>query len=93
MIRVVQVAARPDWRLHVRFEDGVAGVVDLRDSFRGPMTAALREEAFFRKVFVDELGAVAWPNGYDLAPDALYDKLQPAGGLERQLQGRKILPE
>jgi hypothetical protein len=75
MIRVAQVEALPGWRLHVRFEDGVAGVVALADSFRGPMTAPLLDEAYFRKVFVDEFGAVAWPNGYDLAPDALYDRL------------------
>jgi hypothetical protein len=29
----------------------------------------------FQRVCVDEFGAVSWPNGADLAPDALYRAL------------------
>jgi hypothetical protein len=75
MTRAVYVEPKPGWRLYVRFEDGIDGVVDVSTSFRGPMTAPLRDESFFRQVFLDEFGAVSWPNGYDLAPDALYDRL------------------
>jgi hypothetical protein len=41
----------------------------------GPVFEPLRDEAFFAQVAVDpELGTVVWPNGADLAPDALHEQ-------------------
>jgi hypothetical protein len=73
------VAARPvgDYRLYLRFEDGVEGEVDLGAflSFRG-VFGPLRDPAYFAQVRVDpELGTVSWPNGADLDPDVLYARL------------------
>lgn len=39
------------------------------------MFEPLRDPEFFFQVKVDDFGAVCWPNGADLAPDALYQKL------------------
>jgi hypothetical protein len=73
------VAALPldGYRLYLKFEDGVEGVVDLATqlSFRG-VFEPLRDLAYFQLVRVDpELGTVAWPNGADLDPDVLYSLL------------------
>jgi len=39
----------------------------------GPAFEPLREMSLFTQVKVDaELGTIAWPNGADFAPDALY---------------------
>ena len=76
MERVVSVTARPDWRLEVTFSDGTHGVVSLADRLFGPVFEPLKDPEFFRQATVDEFGAVCWPNGADLAPDALYDKLK-----------------
>jgi hypothetical protein len=38
----------------------------------------LRDEAFFRQAQAAE-GVVRWPNGADLAPDAMYDAIRAAG--------------
>ncbi|MBL8291385.1 MAG: DUF2442 domain-containing protein [Bryobacterales bacterium] len=70
------IAARPldNYRLHLRFEDGAEGTVDLAQTlrFRG-VFEPLRDPAFFAQVRVDpELGTVTWPNGADLDPDVLY---------------------
>lgn len=35
----------------------------------------LKEPAFFAQVKIDEYGAPTWPNGADLAPDAIYERL------------------
>jgi Protein of unknown function (DUF2442) len=72
---IVRVSALPNYRLRVEFRDGVLGTIDLSGELDGEIFEPLRDEAFFRQVKVDEFGAVAWPNGADLAPDALYDEI------------------
>ena len=78
MYRVKSVTAYPAYKLDVEFEDGLKGTVSLRDRLFGPMFDRLRDEEFFAQVSVDEYGAICWPNGADLAPDALYQTLKAA---------------
>jgi hypothetical protein len=76
-MHIVFATALGDYRLHLRFEDGVEGVVDLAPhlSFQG-VFAPLRDLAYFAQVRADaELGTVAWPNGADLDPDVLYGRI------------------
>jgi hypothetical protein len=69
------------YRLEITFDDGVGGVVCLHDRLFGPMFEPLRDAEVFQQVAVDEFGAVCWPNGADLAPDALYDRLRTAAAV------------
>jgi hypothetical protein len=71
---VTKVRPLDRYRLHLRFEDGVEGVVDLEKLIRFEgVFAPLRDPSFFEQVAVDpELGAICWPNGADLDPDVLY---------------------
>jgi len=69
--------------LRVTFVDGTSGEVCLRSFLESPRVngtifEALRDPAIFRQVRV-ELGAVAWPNGADLAPDAMYNAIREQG--------------
>jgi len=74
--RIVEVKPLDDYRLRIRFSDGVEGEVDLSDLVGNGVFAAWSDPAEFRKVFVDpETHTVAWPGGIDLAPDALYQDL------------------
>jgi hypothetical protein len=75
MPRVVKVAPLPEYRLHVEFDDGVAGTIDLSGELDGEVFRPLRDETMFSQVTVDEFGAVCWPNGPDLAPDARHREL------------------
>jgi hypothetical protein len=70
------VLSLDDFRLSIRFDDGTQGEIELRDRLFGPVFEPFRDPAMFRRVFVDEFGAIAWPNGADLAPDALYERLR-----------------
>ena len=45
---------------------------------RGTPFEPLTDESLFRQVRVD-LGAVTWPTGADLAPDAMYDAIRASG--------------
>ena len=76
MPRVISVQPLENYRLAVRFDDGTDGVIEMQDRLFGPVFEPLRDLAVFQQVFVDEFGAVAWPNGADLAPDALHERLR-----------------
>lgn len=54
-----------------RFDDGTEKHVDISQWFRGPVFKALRDSRFFKRFFI-EAGTLAWPNGVDIAPEALY---------------------
>jgi len=71
---VVEVKPEPHHRLFVRFQDGVAGHVQLRPEELTGVLAPLRDEQFFAQAFID-YGAVAWPGEIDLAPDAMYAQI------------------
>ena len=71
MERVTSVRALPSYRLEIEFSDGVRGVLDYEDRLFGPMMEPLRDPARFAEVGIDEFGVICWPNGADLAPDAL----------------------
>lgn len=74
---IVEVRALEGQRLYLRFEDGVAGEVDLAAFVRfDGVFEPLRERANFVAVAVHpELGTVCWPGGADLDPDVLYARL------------------
>jgi uncharacterized protein DUF2442 len=81
--RVVAVEPLPELRLRVTFVDGTCGEVWLRkflesEQVSGTMFEPLRAPEIFQQVRV-ELGAVTWPNGADLAPDAMYDTICAQG--------------
>ena len=61
-------------RLHLGFDDGAEGDVDIASlvPLEG-VFAPLQESAYFARVRVDPgLGTICWPNGADIDPDILY---------------------
>jgi hypothetical protein len=76
--RVVSVEALQGYRLRVRFLDGLEGVVDMSALITSPnagVFAVLADSEAFNRVFV-ALGAVCWPDGLDIAPDATYAEIK-----------------
>jgi len=76
MERVTRVRALPGFRLEVEFSDGLRGVLEYSDRLKGPVFDAIRDPVRFAEVGIDEFGAVCWPGGPDLAPDAMYERLK-----------------
>jgi hypothetical protein len=74
--KAIRVEARSGYRLFVEFSDGVSGEIDLSMRLFGSMFEPLKDPSFFAKVHIDEFGAPCWPNGADLAPDAIYERLR-----------------
>ena len=82
MIWVTHAAALPDYRLALSFSDGSSGVIDLREfvfSDPRPIVAALRSAAAFAAIRVAS-DTVVWDNGFDLAPEFLYARLNRVVG-------------
>ena len=68
--------------LDLKFNDGVAKRVDLGPLLWGPIFEPLLDPSFFARMELDkDFGVVQWPNGADLAPEALHAlvDLNPAG--------------
>ena len=81
--RVASVMVLPDSRLRVTFVDRTVGEVDMRRFLNKPVIDGtifepLRDVATFSQVQV-VLGVIQWPNGADLAPDAMYDAVREQG--------------
>jgi hypothetical protein len=67
----------------VIFDDGTEGDVDFSEYVgKGPVFEALREPSFFQSARV-EGGTICWPNGADIAPETLYEKVEAARGAVR----------
>jgi ligand-binding SRPBCC domain-containing protein len=78
---VAEVRALSDFRLHIRFFDGTEGTVDMQALIHSPgagVFAVLADPARFAEAGV-QYGAVTWPSGPDLAPDAMYAALREHG--------------
>jgi hypothetical protein len=70
---LVELKPLDEYRLWVRFQDGVTGIVDLSQELWGPVFEPLKDKSLFCQAAVhSELHTVTWPNGADLAPEYLY---------------------
>lgn len=74
---IMEVQPLEGYRLHLRFEDGAAGEVDLAKMIRFEgVFAPLKDRAYFVQVRVDpEVRTIVWPNGADLDPLVLYSHI------------------
>jgi hypothetical protein len=79
--RIQEVKPLDDYRLYVKFKDGLEGFVNLHSlifSNEAGVFISLRDSLLFRRVYLNQ-GAVSWPGELDLAPDAMYDAIKANG--------------
>jgi len=69
---VVQAKYVRDYIVDFKFNDGTQKHIDVSQWFKGPVFEPLRKKTYFKKFFV-EAATIAWPNGVDISPEALYD--------------------
>jgi hypothetical protein len=80
---VIDIKYRGKYVYSIKFDDGVEGDIDFSEYLsRGPVFQSIRDNKVFSKATV-EGGTISWPNGADIAPETLYEKLLYAKSMQR----------
>ncbi|MBN1554682.1 MAG: DUF2442 domain-containing protein [Phycisphaerae bacterium] len=75
--KIVEAHFRHDYTIFIRFSDGTEGEVDLENELHGELFESLRDVTVFQTFAIHpEFYTLCWPNGADLAPEFLYEKVQ-----------------
>ncbi len=75
LVPPIAVEVIGEHKLRVIFKDGLAGDIDLTGRQWRGVSEPLADPAFFAQAYVDpEIRTVAWPNGFDMAPETLYER-------------------
>jgi hypothetical protein len=69
------VKARPNFRIWLRYDDGIEGEVDLSDLAGRGVFVVWNDPEVFRDVRLGSHGAIEWQPDIDLCPDAMYLRL------------------
>ena len=75
MIRPIEVQARGQYTIWLRYSDQSEGTVDLSYLIDRGVFKTLKKRDVFESVFITESGSVAWGDDIELCPDALYMKI------------------
>lgn len=72
MVKLVEVKAKPNYRLWLRYEDGVEGEIDLSSELGKGVFAYWNDPKNFEKVYIGESGQISWSDELDICPDSAY---------------------
>lgn len=73
--RISTIQYKNNFTFHILFEDDREGDVDFSSFIWGEAFDELKNKSFFKKATIDKTtGTITWPNGVDLAPEAIYKK-------------------
>lgn len=78
LIDVISAEHNGGYNIMLTFENGEKGMVDFTEyTKKGGVFNILNDIDYFLKFYVNkELGTICWPNGLDIAPDTLYEKMK-----------------
>jgi len=77
MRKIISAEPLQDYRVKIRFSDGLEGIVDLSDLVgKGVFQSWINQQEFAKVSINDETHTLTWPGGIDLCPDSLYEEIQ-----------------
>jgi len=77
IVHVIEAQHRGGFRVWLRFDDGLDGVLDLESELEGEVFEPLKDPAYFADFQVDQ--TLTWPNGADFAPEFLHARVAAGG--------------
>ena len=75
MKKPVEVRPLNGYRIWLKYDDGMAGEVDLSHLANRGVFKIWEDRKAFESVHIDPNGAIVWNENIDLCPDALYLRL------------------
>ena len=75
VISPVSVVYIGNYKVLVKFDNNELKIADLKFLLDKDLKSfeEIKNEDYFKNFTLDECGGINWPNGYDFAPDTLYD--------------------
>lgn len=83
MKKIIALKVLEQYRVWLRFDDGVEGEVDFSDKRRTGVYAPWRDYSYFRRAQVGQHGELRWDDQLDFGPDSLW--LQVTGRRPEEL--------
>lgn len=75
MFKPMEVKALPDYKIHVKFEDGTEGEVDLSHLAGKGVFKLWNDYSQFEKIYIGNHGSISWSDEVDICPDSVYLKI------------------
>ena len=66
MIKILNINPLPHYKLHIKFNDGVEGDLDLNELVGKGVFEKFNDVNFFNKVWIGETGAPTWEDELDI---------------------------
>jgi hypothetical protein len=90
---IVRFKVLSNYKIDVTFADGTTGVGDFAPRLsQGPLGDGfdpLCDKTVFAKVYLEH-GALTWPGGIDVAPDAMYQRIRESGTSTLAAKSKKV---
>ena len=74
-MNVTSVQPLIDFKLKLKYDDDVEGIVDLSRLAGKGVFSIWNETGAFEKVFIGDSGQISWSDEIELCPDSLYLKM------------------
>ena len=71
---VIEAKYLSDYKVWLRFNDGLSGEIDLSAELDGPIFEPLKNISYFSQ-FTIRYNTISWDNGADFAPEFLWGKI------------------
>ena len=68
MIKIVKITPLQNYKLHLKYSDGVEGDIDLSGMAGKGVFEKFKNVEFFKNVKINEFGAPAWGDDLDIDP-------------------------
>ena len=74
MIHIESAKYLDGYCIQLKFNTDEIGIVDLTELInRYPIAQQLQDKALFSQFYLDEWPTLAWPCGFDVSPETLYE--------------------